>query len=90
MQTGTLKTESPIRALSWNLEGTRLLTAGSVLQLWHLKSEHADAAEAAKPVSFTVGGEPVSYESDGSQDESDKPQGRVNFCFGLRVFRCLK
>lgn len=35
VQTGTLQTESLISSLSWNLEGTRLLTGGEVLQLWH-------------------------------------------------------
>lgn len=34
MQTGSLQTESHISSLSWNLEGTRLLTGGEILQLW--------------------------------------------------------
>lgn len=35
VQTGSWQTDSAITALSWNLEGTRLLTGGDVLQLWH-------------------------------------------------------
>ncbi|KAK9294166.1 hypothetical protein QLX08_011144 [Tetragonisca angustula] len=35
VQTGSLTTESNISSLSWNLEGTRLLTGGELLQLWH-------------------------------------------------------
>ncbi|XP_075227186.1 rabconnectin-3 alpha isoform X2 [Lycorma delicatula] len=35
VQTGSWQTESRISSLSWNLEGTRLLTGGEVLQLWH-------------------------------------------------------
>ena len=35
VQTGSLQTESNISSLSWNLEGTRLLTGGELLQLWH-------------------------------------------------------
>jgi hypothetical protein len=35
VQTGSLQTESHISSLSWNLEGTRLLTGGEILQLWH-------------------------------------------------------
>ncbi|KAL7295893.1 hypothetical protein TKK_0010937 [Trichogramma kaykai] len=35
VQTGTLQTDSNISSLSWNLEGTRLLTGGELLQLWH-------------------------------------------------------
>ncbi|XP_034195929.2 rabconnectin-3 alpha isoform X5 [Osmia lignaria lignaria] len=35
VQTGSLTTDSNITSLSWNLEGTRLLTGGELLQLWH-------------------------------------------------------
>lgn len=76
VQTGTLKSDSPIRALSWNLEGTRLLTAGAHVQLWHLKSQtHED-----KPnVTFTLGGGTSDGGDDGDlHDEPDKPQG-TNF-----------
>ncbi|GLH09345.1 Rabconnectin, partial [Gryllus bimaculatus] len=34
VQTGSLQTESHISSLSWNLEGTRLLTGGEILQMW--------------------------------------------------------
>ncbi|KAK3861276.1 hypothetical protein Pcinc_032726 [Petrolisthes cinctipes] len=34
IQTGVVEAESYINTLSWNVEGTRLLTAGEVLQLW--------------------------------------------------------
>ncbi|XP_017781826.1 PREDICTED: dmX-like protein 2 isoform X2 [Nicrophorus vespilloides] len=67
VQTGTLKTESPVRALSWNLEGTRLLTAGAIVQLWHLKSE---SIEESEPVTFTLG----EGNADGDQDDHEKPQ----------------
>ncbi|KAK9710406.1 WD domain, G-beta repeat [Popillia japonica] len=53
VQTGTLKTDSPVRALSWNLEGTRLLTAGALVQLWHLFSQTGEHKE--EPVKFTLG-----------------------------------
>ncbi|KAJ8919060.1 hypothetical protein NQ315_016967 [Exocentrus adspersus] len=71
--TGTLKTDSPIRALSWNLEGTRLLTAGAQVQLWHLKSQ---TAEEEKPtVTFTLGsGHSDAGDEGDSHDEPDKPQ----------------
>ncbi|KAK6643958.1 hypothetical protein RUM43_000223 [Polyplax serrata] len=35
VQTGTLTTDSSVTSLSWNLEGTRLLTGGETLQMWH-------------------------------------------------------
>lgn len=71
MQTGSLKPDAPVRALSWNLEGTRLLTAGSLLQLWHLKPH---VPEPDKPVTFTLGGEAHS-ESTENHEEAEKSQG---------------
>uniref|UniRef100_A0AAR5P422 RAVE complex protein Rav1 C-terminal domain-containing protein n=2 Tax=Dendroctonus ponderosae TaxID=77166 RepID=A0AAR5P422_DENPD len=68
VQTGSLKTDTPIRALSWNLEGTRLLTAGNDVQLWHLKQQ---AHEEQPPVTFTLGG---GGEENETSDEPDKPQ----------------
>ncbi|XP_011258519.2 dmX-like protein 2 isoform X5 [Camponotus floridanus] len=54
VQTGSLQTESTITSLSWNLEGTRLLTGGELLQLWHqnimpFQEEHTGA------VTFSIG-----------------------------------
>ncbi|KAJ8957603.1 hypothetical protein NQ314_006529 [Rhamnusium bicolor] len=73
VQTGTLKTDSPIRALSWNLEGTRLLTAGAHVQLWHLKSQTTE--EEQPSVTFTLGGGHSEGGDDGDMhDEPDKPQ----------------
>lgn len=66
VQTGTLKTDSPVRALSWNLEGTRLLTAGALVQLWHLYSQPAEVKE--NQVKFTLG----------ETNEEDK-QGKILF-----------
>ena len=37
VQTGTLQASSHISSLSWNLEGTRLLTGGVKIQMWHEK-----------------------------------------------------
>ncbi|KAK0178125.1 hypothetical protein PV328_002103 [Microctonus aethiopoides] len=56
VQTGNLQTESHITSLSWNLEGTRLLTGGELLQMWHqniqpFHEEHTGA------VTFSIGGE---------------------------------
>lgn len=35
VQTGSLQADSHISSLSWNLEGTRLLTGGVTIQMWH-------------------------------------------------------
>ena len=42
VQTGRLSTAGPLTAISWNLEGTRLLTGGALLQLWHQTNIHED------------------------------------------------
>ncbi|GLV44690.1 Rabconnectin-3A [Carabus blaptoides fortunei] len=70
VQTGSLTTDSPVRALSWNLEGTRLLTAGAQVQLWHLNQEQPDK----EPVTFTLGG--GDYTSQG--DHTPEVQDNVN------------
>ncbi|CAH1131144.1 unnamed protein product [Ceutorhynchus assimilis] len=67
VQTGSLKTDSAIRALSWNLEGTRLLISGNDIQLWHLKQQIPEEPS----VTFTLGG---GNEESESADEPDKPQ----------------
>ncbi|XP_045469484.1 dmX-like protein 2 isoform X5 [Harmonia axyridis] len=74
VQTGTFKTESTIKTLSWNLEGTRLLTAGEHVQLWHLKTfapEEKDDTQN-EGVTFTLGGETNETSEGGDAEDSDK------------------
>ncbi|VDI15900.1 Hypothetical predicted protein [Mytilus galloprovincialis] len=52
-QTASFEAESLINCLSWNLEGSRLLTGGDVIQIWHLDHEQHD--EENKGVKFSVG-----------------------------------
>lgn len=77
VQTGTLKTDSCIRALSWNLEGTRLLTAGDHVQLWHLNSQPLEEDSAKANVTFTVGGGENTDGTDSGDfaDDNEKSQG---------------
>ncbi|XP_043473124.1 dmX-like protein 2 isoform X3 [Leptopilina heterotoma] len=56
VQTGSLQTESNITSLSWNLEGTRLLTGGELLQLWH-QNILPFQEEQPSAVTFSIGGE---------------------------------
>ncbi|XP_012281901.1 dmX-like protein 2 isoform X2 [Orussus abietinus] len=56
VQTGTLQTDSYISSLSWNLEGTRLLTGGELLQLWHQNIQPFQE-EQTGAVKFSIGGE---------------------------------
>ncbi|XP_063931709.1 dmX-like protein 2 isoform X3 [Zophobas morio] len=80
VQTGTLKTDSSIKALSWNLEGTRLLTAGAHVQLWHLNSQ---PVEETPNVTFTLGGGENADGSDSMDylEEPDKPQEQEQTCW---------
>ena len=55
VQTGSLQASSHITSLSWNLEGTRLLTGGTVLELWHEKLKQDDE-EPSLNVKFEIGG----------------------------------
>ncbi|KAJ0175201.1 hypothetical protein K1T71_009342 [Dendrolimus kikuchii] len=57
VQTGKLVADGPITALSWNLEGTRLLTGGKVLQLWHQASLYQDDSQPSSGVTFQIGGD---------------------------------
>ncbi|CAC5419370.1 DMXL [Mytilus coruscus] len=52
-QTASFEAESLINCLSWNLEGSRLLTGGDVIQIWHL--DHNQHDEENKSVKFSVG-----------------------------------
>lgn len=45
VQTGTIHTKSHISSLSWNLEGTRLLTGGVTIQMWHGRITHKEDDE---------------------------------------------
>ncbi|XP_041980851.1 dmX-like protein 2 isoform X4 [Aricia agestis] len=66
VQTGKLVADGPITALSWNLEGTRLLTGGRILQLWHQASLFQDdSSQPSSGVTFQIGGD---------KDDKPKPQ----------------
>lgn len=56
VQTGTLQTSSHISSLSWNLEGTRLLTGGVTLQMWHDRLKVAKEDDPTVGVTFEIGG----------------------------------
>ncbi|XP_069696328.1 dmX-like protein 2 isoform X4 [Periplaneta americana] len=75
VQTGSLQTESHISSLSWNLEGTRLLTGGEVLQLWHqhVSVTEDDSETAQGPgVTFEIGEETQQQQQQSGQEEDDR------------------
>lgn len=57
VQTGTLQACSHISSLSWNLEGTRLLTGGTNIQMWHerLARDAVDDCPVPSAVTFEIG-----------------------------------
>ncbi|XP_046412753.1 dmX-like protein 2 isoform X1 [Neodiprion fabricii] len=80
VQTGSLQTDSHISSLSWNLEGTRILTGGELLQLWHqniqpFQEEHT--ATRVQKLQMEEAGDPNTVGST-SQD----PTGGVTFSIG--------
>ncbi|XP_055296544.1 dmX-like protein 2 isoform X5 [Sitodiplosis mosellana] len=54
VQTGSLQADSHISSLSWNLEGTRLLTGGVTIQMWHERITNKEEDPAT--VTFEIGG----------------------------------
>lgn len=74
VQTGSLQTESHISSLSWNLEGTRLLTGGEILQLWHqhvaLMEDDSETAQGTG-VTFEIGDE-IHPQHPSGQEEEDR------------------
>ncbi|XP_069954424.1 dmX-like protein 2 isoform X5 [Cherax quadricarinatus] len=63
IQTGVIEAENYINTLSWNVEGTRLLTAGDVLQMWAAPlARLAPAQDGSCPVTFDL-------ECEGSDEE---------------------
>lgn len=72
VQTGTLHASSHISSLSWNLEGSRLLTGGVSLQLWHEKVVRQPEEE--QPVLFEIGGD-LKTPPPGGVDEAENEVG---------------
>lgn len=52
VQTGSLQADSHISSLSWNLEGTRLLTGGVTIQMWHERITNKEEDPARKSNHF--------------------------------------
>ncbi|KAK8379722.1 hypothetical protein O3P69_019607 [Scylla paramamosain] len=58
VQTGGIEAEGFINTLSWNVEGSRLLTAGDVLQMWAAPlPKYPEEDNTPGPVTFDLGDE---------------------------------
>ncbi|KAH0954621.1 hypothetical protein HN011_003189 [Eciton burchellii] len=87
VQTGSLQTESNITSLSWNLEGTRLLTGGELLQLWHqnimpFQEEHAMLSTATKPKTLQTEEASITGSNHNVTANTSQDSGAVTFSIG--------
>ncbi|XP_029173439.1 dmX-like protein 2 isoform X2 [Nylanderia fulva] len=87
VQTGSLQTESNITSLSWNLEGTRLLTGGELLQLWHqnimpFQEEHTILSTATKPKTLQTEEVGTSGNNHSVTANTSQDPGAVTFSIG--------
>lgn len=76
IQTASIDTDCYLSVISWNLEGNKLLTGGSLIQLWHLVSlqDSSDFVPTTPPVippSSPI--EPQQQENQQSNVQSDRP-----------------
>ncbi|KAL1117874.1 hypothetical protein AAG570_004187 [Ranatra chinensis] len=76
VETGSLQTDSHISSLSWNLEGTRLLTGGDVLQLWHQNTPHQmdddNEGMTSSGVTFEIGEDAVGSTINGLEEDKER------------------
>ncbi|KAF2367901.1 RAVE complex protein Rav1 C-terminal [Trinorchestia longiramus] len=66
VQTGAVEADCCINNVSWNLEGTRLITAGDKLQIWAPRGNPQHHDEIAMPVMFNLETDP------GEAEEGDE------------------
>ncbi|EDW86373.1 uncharacterized protein Dwil_GK17684 [Drosophila willistoni] len=72
VQTGSFTSHSSVVTLSWNLEGTRLLTGGTNIQLWKSKSPtHQQNEEEHTGVKFEIGESKESSKPANNQGQPD-------------------
>lgn len=69
VQTGQLHTSSQVTSLSWNLEGTRLLTSGASLQMWREKGQETENEPMS--VKFEIGGGDREVKTPTNEKEDD-------------------
>jgi DmX-like protein len=73
VQTGSLQASSHITSLSWNLEGTRLLTGGLVLEMWHEKlGKQDEGGHESSNVKFELGGADPRTPTNEQEDSRDE------------------
>nr|NP_572302.2 Rabconnectin-3A [Drosophila melanogaster]AAF46135.3 Rabconnectin-3A [Drosophila melanogaster] len=69
VQTGSFTSHSNVVTLSWNLEGTRLLTGGTNIQLWKSKSPTHQQEEEHTGVKFEIGESKEPKQTSNAQSE---------------------
>uniref|UniRef100_A0A336LP03 CSON007414 protein n=1 Tax=Culicoides sonorensis TaxID=179676 RepID=A0A336LP03_CULSO len=71
VQTGSFQVSFYVTALSWNVEGNRLLIGGKFLQIWKEKNEVEDEEEIPAPVKFEIGGGTESKSPTNEEDSTE-------------------
>ncbi len=70
IKTAEIEPNSAVSVLSWNIEGTRLLTGGVEIQLWQLASQPQPHTAADSAAAF--GGKPLTPTPSGGSDPADQ------------------
>ncbi|XP_022257757.1 dmX-like protein 2 isoform X5 [Limulus polyphemus] len=64
VQTATISAECYVTVMSWNLEGTRLLIGGEIIQLWHLETCTKEDTIEEEGTNFQLGQEEYMFKTD--------------------------
>ncbi|XP_056021522.1 dmX-like protein 2 isoform X2 [Ostrea edulis] len=84
-QTAKFEADCYINCLSWNIEGSRLLTGGESIQIWAFTQEHHDeSGGGSKSVHFDVGGMDDDHKHDKEEGEPFNPIEEI-----LTVWDCV-
>nr|XP_022328939.1 dmX-like protein 2 isoform X8 [Crassostrea virginica] len=87
-QTAKFEADCYINCLSWNIEGSRLLTGGESIQIWAFSQEHhEETAGGSKTVHFDVGGVDDDHKDDKEEGENLNPIEEIETIW-VCVWRC--
>ncbi|XP_060557818.1 dmX-like protein 2 isoform X5 [Ruditapes philippinarum] len=74
-QTAVFEADCVVQCLAWNLEGSKLLTGGEVIQLWSVSQDVHEDVHQKKSVKFSLGHGELGHGH--GQDETVQPEHEV-------------
>ncbi|XP_062621591.1 dmX-like protein 2 [Saccostrea cucullata] len=87
-QTAKFEADCYINCLSWNIEGSRLLTGGESIQIWAFSQEHhEETSGGSKTVHFDVGGADDDHKHDKDDGGSFDPYEEIETVW-ICVWKC--